>query len=155
MLVVAALAARVATSPGETITATRSWTRSAANAGSRLAWFPAQRYSMTNFAGLVQTPPEAGQPGGVGFRRREVQIPDHRHRRLLRARRKRPSGYTAAEKCDEFPPPHGAYPKAKDHELIIAPCIAAKSGPSSPSWVTKRRTRSEHILSALALESGR
>jgi hypothetical protein len=79
--------------------------------------------SAFNVAGLVQTPPEAGQPEGVGFRRREVQIPDHRHRRLLRARRKRPSRYTAAEKCDEFPPPHGAYPKAKDHELIIAPCI--------------------------------
>ena len=27
-----------------------------------------------------------------------------------------------------FPPPHGAYPKAKDHERIIAPCIAAKNG---------------------------
>src|SRR5262249_28615086 len=30
----------------------------------------------------------------------------------LRARRERPSGYTTAEKRDEFPPPHGAYPKA-------------------------------------------
>src|SRR5262245_47564694 len=54
---------------------------------------------------------------------------------LLRARRERPRGYTAAKKCDEFPPPHGAYPKAKDHEVIIAPCIAAKSDHSSPSWV--------------------
>jgi hypothetical protein len=33
---------------------------------------------------------------------------------LLRARREQPSGYTVAEKCGEFPPPHGAYPKAKD-----------------------------------------
>src|SRR5262245_34623057 len=47
---------------------------------------------------------------------------------LLRARRKRPSGYSVAEKCDEVPPPHGAYPKAKDRELIIAPCVATKSG---------------------------
>ena len=47
---------------------------------------------------------------------------------LLRARRERPCGYRAAEKSDEVPPPHGAYPKAKDHELIIAPCVAAKSG---------------------------
>src|SRR5262249_14262590 len=45
--------------------------------------------------------------------------------------------YTAAEKCDEFPPPHGAYPKAKDHEPIIAPCIAAKSGHSSPVRVIR------------------
>src|SRR5262249_12089138 len=49
MLVVAALAARVDTSPDVTITATRSWTRSAANAGSRSAWFPAQRYSIAKF----------------------------------------------------------------------------------------------------------
>jgi hypothetical protein len=36
-----------------------------------------------------------------------VEQADHRHPRLLRARRERPSGYTAAEKRDEFPPPHG------------------------------------------------
>jgi hypothetical protein len=29
----------------------------------------------------------------------------------------------------------GAYPKAKGHRLIIAQCIAARSGYSSPSWV--------------------
>src|SRR5215470_3601953 len=40
--------------------------------------------------------------------------------RLLRARRERPCGYTAADKYDEFPPPHGAYPKAKDHGQSIA-----------------------------------
>src|SRR5262249_45260135 len=48
-------------------------------------------------------------------------VPDTRHlAQLLRARRERPSGYTAAEKCDELPPPHGAYPKAKDHGRSIA-----------------------------------
>src|SRR4029453_9511613 len=61
----------------------------------------------------------------IGDRIHEHADPPH-PLRLLRSRRERPSGYTAAEKCDEFPPPHGAYPKAKDHELIIAPCIAAK-----------------------------
>src|SRR5262249_27002951 len=35
--------------------------------------------------------------------------------------RERPSGYTA-EKCDEFPPPHGAYPKAKDHGTKYSRC---------------------------------
>src|SRR5262245_57728122 len=50
-----------------------------------------------------------------------VRGPVHEHTEpphalgLLRARRERPSGYTAADKCDEVPPPHGAYPKAKDH----------------------------------------
>jgi hypothetical protein len=39
---------------------------------------------------------------------------------LLRARRERPSGYTAADKCDEFSPPHGAYPTANDHRRSIA-----------------------------------
>src|SRR5262249_38716406 len=55
---------------------------------------------------------------------------------LLRARRPRPCERRAAKKRDEFPPPHGAYPKAKDHKLIIAPCIAAKSGHSSPVEVS-------------------
>src|SRR5262249_17948466 len=67
-----------------------------------------------------------------------AEIADYRHRRLLRARRERPCGYSAAEKCDKVPPPHGAYPKAKDHELIeliIAPCIAARSGHFCPLWV--------------------
>jgi len=41
-------------SPGETIAATRSWTRSAASTGSRSAWFPAQRYSMTKFRPSTQ-----------------------------------------------------------------------------------------------------
>jgi hypothetical protein len=65
MLLVAALAARVATSPAVTITAP--------NACSWSAWFPAQRYSITNFqgfnvAGFVQIPPEAGQSRGVRLR---------------------------------------------------------------------------------------
>src|SRR5215813_12200177 len=68
----------------------------------------------------------------IGSRQCAAEEPNHRHRRLLRPRRERPSGYAAADKCDEFPPPHGAYPKAKDHELIIAPCIAARSGHLCP-----------------------
>src|SRR5262245_6726651 len=62
--------------------------------------------------------------------------------RLLRARRERPSGYTAADECDEFPPPHGAYPKAKDHGLSIAgrgPCIAAKAATHCPLRVIDDR----------------
>src|SRR6516165_10687366 len=47
-----------------------------------------------------------------------------------------PRSRRAAGKCDKFPPPHGAYPKAKDHGLSIAglgassgPCTTAKAGP--------------------------
>src|SRR5262249_12212676 len=57
---------------------------------------------------------------------------------LLRARREGPAGYTATEKRDEFPPPHGADPKAKDHGRSIAGVgvgsvarIAIKSGASA------------------------
>src|SRR5262249_50299600 len=64
---------------------------------------------------VFQALAESTQPGRVSIGRRGVEEPDHRHTRLLRPRRERPCGYTAAEKCDEFPPPHGAYPKAKDH----------------------------------------
>src|SRR5262249_11774079 len=71
-----------------------------------------------------------------------IEDPNDRHRRLLRARRTRPPRHTAAEKCDEFPPPHGAYPKAKDHGLSIAPCIAARSGHLCPLWVISDVTNS-------------
>src|SRR5262249_51160742 len=52
-------------------------------------------------AGFAQTAPEAGQPGGVGLRRPEVQISNHRHRRLLRARRER-QRRRAAKQRDEL-----------------------------------------------------
>ena len=38
---------------------------------------------------------------------------EHAERAALRARRQRPSGYTAADKCDEFPPPHGLTPRPR------------------------------------------
>src|SRR6516162_630014 len=63
---------------------------------------------------------ECGNEVRVPVRRAAVEETDHRHRRLLRVRREWPCGYTAAEKRDEFPPPHGAHPEAKDHELTIA-----------------------------------
>src|SRR5215510_3791674 len=70
---------------------------------------------------------------------------------LLRVRRERPSGYTAADQYDEVPPPHGAYPKAKDHELIIAPCIAARSGHFCPLWVAGS---TGHCNTARSLSAG-
>src|SRR5262249_53487800 len=49
-----------------------------------------------------------------------TEKPNDRHRRLLRARRERPRDSRAAAQCDEFAPPHGTYPKAKDRRLTIA-----------------------------------
>src|SRR5262245_30896083 len=87
-------------------------------------------------AGFTKALPECGQIACTINKRRaakrgtRAEHADHRHRRLLRARRERPRG-RATEQCNEFAPPHGAYPKAKGRELIIAPCIAAKRGHSS------------------------
>src|SRR5262249_45193075 len=67
-----------------------------------------------DITGFVEALAERGHHGCVPLRRPAVEEADHRHRRLLRPRCERPCGYTAAEKCDEFPPPHGASPKAKD-----------------------------------------
>ena len=50
------------------------------------------------------------------LRRATVDETNHRQRRLLRARRERPRG-RAAKQRDEVAPPHGPYPKAKDHKL--------------------------------------
>src|SRR5215471_7575451 len=71
-------------------------------------------------AGFIEAFAKPGHVARVGIGRPGSDEPDHRQRRLLRARRERPSRYTAADKCDEFPPPHGAYPKAKDHGRSIA-----------------------------------
>src|SRR5262249_54846063 len=69
--------------------------------------------------------------------------------RLLRARRERPDHCRAADERDEFPLPHAAYPKAKDHELIIAPCIAEKRGHSCPRWVKSGHRAVTWHMSAL------
>jgi hypothetical protein len=39
--------------------------------------------------------------------------PRNPHAHLLRARHERPSGYTAAEKRDEFPTPDGGTPRPR------------------------------------------
>src|SRR5262249_27846864 len=51
--------------------------------------------------------------------------------RRLRARHQWPGRRTAAEKRDEFPPPHGTYPKAKDQGLSIAGSGSAFRGRAS------------------------
>src|SRR5215472_15426885 len=59
-----------------------------------------------NIARFAQSLTEGGQREGVGFGRSGCEIPDHRHRRLLRARCERPRSRRAAEQRDELAAPH-------------------------------------------------
>jgi len=82
---------------------------------------------------------------------------DHRHRRLLCMRRKRPCNYSAAEKPDEFPSPHGPAPrtksgKPKDYHIFgsrIVPFVAP-SGTATMSTLGQKRT-SEGVEAMSAL----
>src|SRR6516162_11827261 len=99
IVVVAALATIAEGTSCAAITVT--WrTRSAARSGSRSYWSCAQRYSIADVAGFTNALPECGQITCTISKRRAAEETDHRHRRLLRACRERPSR-RAAEKCDE------------------------------------------------------
>jgi hypothetical protein len=73
-----------------------------------------------DIAGFLQPLPEGNHTVIFGLSRLGAQPPDHRQRRLLRARRERPGGRRTAKKGYELASPHGAYPKAKDRGLTIA-----------------------------------
>jgi hypothetical protein len=59
-----------------------------------------------DIASLLQALVERPQPFRDRIGRSGVQIPNHRHRWLLRARRERPRDRRAAEQCDELSPLH-------------------------------------------------
>ena len=59
-----------------------------------------------DIAGLLQALAKCAQTVRDRVRRCGVEEPDHRHRRLLRARRERPRSRRAAEKRDELAPLH-------------------------------------------------
>src|ERR1700730_2682105 len=59
-----------------------------------------------DIAGFIQSLAERGQIGHVALGRPDAEIPDHRHRLLLRARNERPRCRRAANKCDELTPSH-------------------------------------------------
>src|SRR6516225_4031915 len=100
IVVVAALATIAEGTSCAAITVTCLRTRSAARSGSRSYWSCAQRYSIADVAGFTNALPECGQITCTISKRRAAEETDHRHRRLLRACRERPSR-RAAEKCDE------------------------------------------------------
>ncbi len=62
----------------------------------------------------------AGRPG--------AEDADHRHRLLLRARSERPCGHHAAEKCNEFPPPHEGFPTWTDSKRAEAITFRGNAG---------------------------
>src|SRR5262249_25449039 len=65
-----------------------------------------------DIAGFFQALMESGYAARERPRRRAVEEPDHRHRRLLGARHQRPGGH-AAEKRDELAPPHSITSSAR------------------------------------------
>ena len=77
-------------------------------------------------AGFVEAFAERSDIAYGVLGRPAIDETDYR-RWLLRARRQRPRRCRAANNGDEFPPPHGAYPKAKDHERSIAGLGEARS----------------------------
>ena len=90
-----------------------------------------------------ETPSEGSDTDVIGFRRPLAQIADHRHRRLLRARREWPYGHAPSQRY-EIPASHGRDP------LVGADLIRAArlcEGPqSTASRLFARRERSTRIL---------
>src|SRR5262245_60538849 len=114
IVVVAAFAACAIRLPGVAMTATRRRTRSAMRAGRRSYWPSSQWYSTIAFwlskkAGFVEALTERRGTAHIG--RPADDESNDRHRRLLRASRKRPRRRRASDQRDELTPPHGAFPK--------------------------------------------
>jgi hypothetical protein len=86
-------------------------------------------------AGFAQTLAERGHHRGVSARRFAVEPSDHRHRRLLRLRRKRPRGRRAAEQRYELAPFHSitssAISRRRARERSAARLSRARGGDSS------------------------
>src|SRR5262245_39870537 len=89
-------------------------------------------------AGVAEPFSERGQIGRGGRKRTGVEIPDHRHRRLLRPRRHRPRR-RAAEQRDEPAPPH--------HSITSSARASSVGGTSKPSTlaVCKLITSSKNV----------
>ena len=94
--------------PGATITATGRAANSAASDGNLSCWPPPSEIRSRHFdprrIRLRQDLGKSSCTAGERGRRSGAKISDHRHRRLLRARRQRPPGCRAAEERDELAP---------------------------------------------------
>src|SRR6516225_9218637 len=67
-----------------------------------------------DIADLLQALAKCGQTAPHRIWRPAVEKPNRGHPRLLRPRRKRPCNGRTADKCNEFPSPHG-FARAEDH----------------------------------------
>src|SRR4029077_2877714 len=76
-----------------------------------------------------------------------VEIPDHRHRRLLRSCHHRPRGRSTAEERDEFSPPHSITSSARASSVggIVRPSALA---------VFKLRTSSNFVGACTGRSAG-
>src|SRR5215468_2203324 len=94
-------------------------------------------------AGFVEGFAERSRIAPRGLGRPNVDEADDRHRRLLRARRERPSDGRAAQQCDEVAPSH-----AEKAYQRVALCVTAKLARQGPLWVISdhsvRHRRSRH-----------
>src|SRR5262249_58217492 len=68
-----------------------------------------RRILALDIAGFAQAPTESGCAGGECYSRSAVEESDHRHRRLLGARRERPCGGRAPDQRHELPPSHAGH----------------------------------------------
>src|SRR5215475_11258046 len=78
-------------------------------------------------AGFTNPLPEGGQITCTIGKRRTAEETDHRHRRLLRARRERPCNCRASEESDEGAPLHSITSSARASSLsgMVIPSIRA------------------------------
>jgi hypothetical protein len=96
-----------------------------------------------DLADLRQSLPEPSNIGCGFARRATAKKSDHRHRRLLRPRRERPSHRRAAEQRDEIAPPrvgHGASPSGvtTGNKAVSSACHNAAGKSSGQSRSTTR-----------------
>jgi hypothetical protein len=101
-----------------TRTATRRATNSAASIGSRSLKPSAKRYSIARFCPSIKPEPLAHgrQSCGLGISGLTAEDANHRHR-LLRTRRQRPRGDSAADERDELATFHSITSSARASRL--------------------------------------
>src|SRR5439155_17260535 len=70
-----------------------------------------------DIAGFAQSLAEGGEIGCARARRGAIEEADHRHRLLLRPGGQRPQRRRAAEKREEFSPPHSMTSSARSRSV--------------------------------------
>src|SRR5262249_16583303 len=99
-----------------------------------------------HMASLFETLTKSEQAVRERVRRCGVKEADHRHRRLLRARRERPRGSRTAEQRDELAP---------FHSITSSACARSTEGTSSPSSLAVfRLINSSYLVWGLDWEIG-